>query len=151
MATYDQAWQQTVLKYQWFNKHNLLLTHAESRWVFLLGLLSWVAFLQVKTLGFRHFLSFFLFDATLFNVQGTVGRKRIMARAQLLIIHLSLDMTHITSVRIPSVGVGEMEFLLEQVPPRNDSKLQKGSPDLQCQPATIYHIFQLLYDFNNSQ
>ena len=61
-----------------------------------------------------------------------MGRKRIMARAQLLIIHLSLDVMHITSVHIPSVGVGEMEFLVEQVPPRNDSKLQMGSPDLQC-------------------
>lgn len=29
--------------------------------------------------------------------------------------------------------------------------LQKGSMDLQCQPATIYYIFQLLYDFDNSQ
>lgn len=108
--------------------------HAKSKWMFLLGLLSWVAFLQVKTLGFRHFLflSFLFSDATLFNVQGTVGRKRIMARAQLLIIHLNLEMTRITSIYIPSVGVREMEFLVEQVPPRNDSKLQKGSPDLQC-------------------
>ena len=55
-----------------------------------------------------------------------------MARAQLLIIHLNLEMTRITSIYIPSVGVREMEFLVEQVPPRNDSKLQKGSPDLQC-------------------
>ena len=72
------------------------------------------------------------FDATLFNIQGTVGRKTIMARAQLLIILLTLEMTHITSVHVPSAGGGEMEFLAGQVPPRSDSKIQKGSPDLQC-------------------
>lgn len=81
--------------------------------------------------GIQLFLVFF-FDATLFNIQGTVGRKMIMARAQLLIILLSLEMTHITSVHVPSAGVGEMEFLAGQVPPRSDSKIRKGSPDLQC-------------------
>lgn len=101
--------------------------------MFLLGLLSWVAFLQVKTLGFRHFLflSFLFFWCHSLQCTGHCGEgKRIMARAQLLIIHLNLEMTRITSIYIPSVGVREMEFLVEQVPPRNDSKLQKGSPDL---------------------
>lgn len=37
--------------------------------------------------------------------KDTVGRKMIMARAQLLIIHLSLEMTHITSVHIPSARI----------------------------------------------
>ena len=80
--------------------------------------------------GIQLFMVFF--DATLFNIQGTVGRKTIMARAQLLIILLTLEMTHITSVHVPSAGGGEMEFLAGQVPPRSDSKIQKGSPDLQC-------------------
>lgn len=33
---------------------------------------------------------------------------------------------------------------------RRQHHVQKESVDHQCQPATIYYIFQLLYDFDNS-
>lgn len=100
----------------------VFLTQAQSRWMFLLGQLSWVGVLQVGTLGFKVLL---FFDAILFIIQGTVGRKAIMARAQPPIIHFGLEMTHITSFHIPSARVGKTEFLVGLVLSRTDSKVQK--------------------------
>lgn len=109
--------------------------------MFLLGWLSWAAFLHVGTLGLRLLL---FFDATYFNIQGTVGRRVIMARVWLLIMHLSLEMTHIISAHIPSAKVGDMEFPGGQGLPTSDSKVQKGAHVFcasQPQFITLFHFY----------
>lgn len=49
--------------------------------------------------------SFHVWMPLTWRYQGTVGRETIMARAQLLIIRLSLEGTHITSNNPPSAGI----------------------------------------------
>lgn len=102
--------------------------------------------------GLRDSDSTHSFDATIFNIQAlrlTAGRK------------IDLEVTNV--IYAPIISARQAIGLLQRqrgrecvvwiirYPPNYNFKSQKGNIDLHCQPAMNYYIFQLFYDFNNSQ
>lgn len=88
-----------------------------------------------------------------YRLQGHGGKEMIMLKAWLLITHISLEMTYITFAHILSASIAARlpwSVLSGRDWAGTFSELQ-GSTFLPCQPATTCYIFQLSYDFNNSQ